>query len=148
VPGEEFTGDFGEFGGDAEGTAVFSQLLSPGCQIGQGAGGLSFWDGQVEGAGAKAKFVVQGEDVLGTTVCLFRQNIQSRKAKINAALPHSGNDVARSLKHHRKPRQAGDGGLILAWIGSKNLQTARFQKIESVFVQGSFAGQGQPDVCS
>ncbi len=122
---EETGGGVGEFGGDAEETAVFRQLPRPCPQISHRLHWRLLRRGQIERAGAKAQSLVKRQDgPVAVQVALLGDDVQAGDAKINAALPHANDDVARPLEQHRHARQRRDGRLVLARIGPVHLQAA------------------------
>ena len=75
----------------------------------------------------------------------FSNYVQAGDAKIDRAIAHAGDDIARALKEHNHLGQALNGGLVLARIGLVNRKTARFEKFEAFFSQATLRRQRDAD---
>jgi len=88
---------------------------------------------------------VQDDDV-AIVAALFFEHIDTRDAKIHAALADADDNVARTLEEDGQFGQGGHLRLILARIQFLHRESALGKEVERVVLQASFGWEGKSNV--
>ncbi len=119
-----------ELGGHTQRPPGCGQLGRPTGQIGHRLRRRVFRRGQRQAARPEAQRLMDDQDGTIAIRAPLGQHVVAGDAKLDTALLHAGDNVARPLKHHRHAGQRRDGGRVLARVGPGNLEPARRQEIE------------------